>query len=108
MATRLYLIIIALLLVTGCAGRGLLYTNNVRTYALDLKDTPVGSKVIMIPEHRVTEPITGWGMSTILGSKTVAAAAREAGMTKIYYADRRTISVFLGLYRKRTLIIYGE
>jgi hypothetical protein len=47
-------------------------------------------------------------VSALWSNKAIAEACKEAGISKIYYADRRTFSVLFGSYRKRTLIIYGD
>jgi hypothetical protein len=34
--------------------------------------------------------------------------AREEGITKLHYIDIKTFSIVLGIYRRTTLILYGD
>jgi len=34
--------------------------------------------------------------------------AREEGITDLHHIDIKTLSVLLGLYRRQTLIVYGD
>lgn len=108
MVTSGCLIILIVLVITGCAGPGLLYTDVITPYSLDSKGTPVGSRQCTVAEYRLREPVTRFGVSALWSNKAVAEACKEAGISEIYYADRRTFSVLFGSYRKRTLIIYGD
>jgi len=54
------------------------------------------------------EPITRIGVSGEWNSKIIDNAMQEAGMTKCYYVDVKTLSLLLGTYRRTTLILYGD
>jgi hypothetical protein len=41
-------------------------------------------------------------------SAKIDNAMREAGMTKCYYTDEKTLSLLLGMYKRKTLILYGD
>jgi hypothetical protein len=41
-------------------------------------------------------------------SKIIDNAMHEAGMTKCYYVDVKTLSLLLGTYKRTTLILYGD
>jgi len=34
--------------------------------------------------------------------------ARKAGIEEIYFADLKVFSILLGIYSKKTLIVYGK
>jgi hypothetical protein len=99
------LLLAALLVgVTGCTAPGLIYTDIVRPLDLDLHETP---------DKRArgrsgTKAITLYNISVIWDSAAIADAARQRGLTKIYYADMRTVSVWFGIWQQRTAIVYGE
>jgi hypothetical protein len=38
----------------------------------------------------------------------IMRVAREAGITELHYIDIKTLSIVLGIYRRQTLILYGE
>lgn len=94
--------------LSGCAAPGLLYTDIVMPYTVDMNRTPVGSRRFTIDEYRIREPVSGYGIYALWQNREVQAAARQANITRIQHADRRTLSILGGVYRKRTLIIYGE
>jgi len=97
--------ILSSILFTGC---GLLYTNVTKPYSADFNNTPIGSKQCTINIHKIREPITGYGIYVEWNADEIRNAAKKAGITKIYYIDLRTFSILLGIYRKKTLIVYGD
>ena len=98
------LLIAALLVaVTGCTAPGLIYTDIVRPLDLDMHETP---------DKRArgrsgTKAITFY-VTVMWDSAAIADAARQRGLTKIYFADMRTVSVWFGTWQQRTAIVYGE
>jgi hypothetical protein len=96
------------LATAGCAGQGLLYTRVVSPYSLEFHNTPVGGKKCRVNEHVLREPFSGAGVSVSLTSRVMKEAACTAGMTSLYFADLETFSLLNGLYRKKTLILYGD
>ena len=104
----LFLLLPALITSSGC---GLLYTNVTRPYSRDFNNTPVGSKKCTMSAHKVQAPLfplTSSRVSAEWDTTDVNEAAREAGITRIYYADVHTLSFLLNTYRRSTLIIYGD
>lgn len=108
MATKAWHLILTILLFACSAGCGILYTNTIKPYSTDFDNTPIGSKRCTINAHRFKEPVTRLGISGEWDTNNIKKAAREAGITKIYYADMQTINIVLGTYRRKTLILYGD
>jgi hypothetical protein len=94
----------------GCANmiRGNLYTHTIQPYSVDFKDTPIGGRKCILTSHRIREPATRAGLSAEWDTRTIRQAARDAGMTRIHYADISTFSVLWSAYRRRALILYGD
>ena len=104
----LFLILPFLICSSGC---GLLYTNVTRPYSRDFNNTPVGSKKGTVSAHKVQVPlfpVTSSRLSAEWDTADVNKAAREAGITTIYYADVHTLGFLFSTYRRSTLIIYGD
>ena len=106
-AIRTFLFL-ALLLLSGCLPSGVLYTNKVTPYSRDFKETPVGTKQCVIRDHRIKEPVTGFGMYTEWTSGYLKDEARRAGISEIYYVDKQTLSFLFGIYKRESLIIHGD
>jgi hypothetical protein len=47
-------------------------------------------------------------MSALWSEEPARASLKQAGMTRIHHIDRTTFSILRAVYRKRTLIIYGD
>ena len=108
MATRLFILLLLMLLATSCSLDGRLYTNKVIPYSDDFNSTPVGTKVCYIDDFKVKEPITGYNVSAEWMRSNLLQEAQKAGLKKVYYADLKVFSILLGIYSKKTLIVYGE
>lgn len=106
MAIRLA-IVLPLLLLTGCAS-GLLYTDVVVPYSTNFHDTQVGTKRCEIKAYKIREPVTRMGLSAEWDTNLVRRAAHEAGIERIYFAERRTLILLFNIYRRNSLIVYGE
>jgi len=87
---------------------GRLYTSKTVTFSEDFKETPVGSKVCYVDDFKVQEPISGYNVNAQWMTSSVIEKARQAGITKIYYADLKVFTVLMGVYSKKTLVIYGD
>ena len=97
-----------LLLLTGCLSPGLLYTRMTEPATEEFDKTPVGTKTCVVRSHKIREPVSGYGFSAEWDANYVKAAALKGGLTNVYYADLRTLSVCFGIYRQRELIVYGD
>ncbi|MCM8533685.1 MAG: TRL-like family protein [Lentisphaeraceae bacterium] len=108
MATRLVILCVLFCLCTSCAINGRLYTKKVVPFTENFKETPVGSKVCYIDDFKIQEPLSGYNVSAEWMRSNLLKEAQKAGMSEIYYADMETFSILLGIWTKRTLIVYGE
>lgn len=106
MATRqLFMICLLPLALTGCVTGGRLFTNVTQPLMTDFDKTPVGSKRCVFDTHFIKEPF--YGSSIEWTEDTIKSMAGQAGMTEIRHADLHTFSI-LGIYRRRTVIVYGD
>lgn len=101
-------ILIVLLLASGCSTQGRLYTNITKPYSRDFNRTRTGTKVCVIKDHRLREPVSNYNFSAEWTNETILKAAEKAGITNIHYADIHTFSILFEIYRRRTLILYGD
>ena len=104
---RLALLLSLLLMLSGCT-TGLLYTNVVEPYSLDFRSTPVCARRCEINAHKIREPVSRFGLSAEWDTAIIQQAARQAGIRRIDFAEKRTLMLFFNVYRRSTLIVYGE
>ncbi len=99
-----------LLLLNACSSLapGLLYTNLTRPYSTDFSDTTLGTKHVVLDEYSLREPLSGVGLSVEWSKDRLRSEAQKAGIPRISHVDQQILSVLLGLYRKHSLIIYGD
>jgi hypothetical protein len=100
-----FIIIATITVFTGC---GVIYTNTIRPKSTDFKSTPIGTKSCAINAYRLKEPVSRLGLSGEWDTKDIINAAKEAGITEIYYTEMHTLSILFSSYRRKTLIIYGK
>lgn len=93
---------------SGCAVDGRLYTNKTIPYSTDFDRTSVGLKKCTIDDFKVKEPFSGLGVSAEWMNDSVLQKAKESGITTIHFADLKVLSVWFGIYTKKTLVVYGE
>jgi hypothetical protein len=108
MAIKAVLFCLAAVLVMGCSARGLLYTSTTVPYYKTFRDTPVGTKSVVVNSHRIKEPVSRLSVSGEWDTDEIMRAARKAGITDLHYIDIKTLSILLGTYRRQTLIVYGD
>ena len=98
------------ILMTGCSSimTGYIFTHTVHPYSTDFNNTPVGTRKCIIANYQVREPISGYGASAEWNMRTISQAARDAGITNLYYADIHTLSLFRRIYRRKALVLYGD
>ena len=96
------------LVFAGCAPFGLIYTNSVVPYSKEFKGTQVGTKRCVINNHQVKEPVTRFNFYAEWTTSYILDEARKAGITDITYIDKRTLSILGGVYKRESLIIYGD
>ena len=103
-----WLLVATAVLSGGCTQIALLYSDTVAPYSQTFRQTPVGSRSCVISSHRLREPISGRSLSAEWTTSRIIEEAHKAGLSRIDYLDRRTQSFLLGIYRRESLIIYGD
>ena len=99
MKFRLLSIFLAAMVVFSL--NGCLYTNTKTPLDTDVSNTVLGSKV-----GRSSARSYLWLVAT--GDASVAAAARDGGLTTIYHLDAQQKVYVFGLYIESTTIAYGD
>jgi len=103
------LFLIPLIISTG--GCGLLYNNTVRPHSTDFNQTPIGTKQSSHSTFKVSFPLLPLTTSRVQAQWDVSeirTLAKEAGMTKVYYTDLKSIEFLVGTFRWQTIILYGD
>ncbi|MGZ6224601.1 MAG: TRL domain-containing protein [Syntrophales bacterium] len=109
MAIRLLaLYVLCIPVLTGCGTFGIIYSSTVVPYSEEFKETPVGTKRCVINDYQLSEPLTRVSLATEWSTNYISAAAEKAGIKDVYYIDVKTVSILLGIYKHKTLIIYGD
>ena len=70
-------------------------------YTTDFRATPAGAETCRVNQHIFREPVSGTHVSVDFTLRVVQEAAREAGITNLYYADLETLSVLNRIYREK-------
>lgn len=88
--------VVAAFLLTGC-----LYSN-VKTFLdTDLNKTVLGQKEGKASAYSVLW-LFAWG------DMSVAAAARNGGITTVNHMDAEMFQILFGLYTKQSVVVYGD
>lgn len=88
---------------SGC-GLGLIYTCRIEPYDLDLSETPV----VMTANKGDTKQIRYSIIGARWDSNAIGEIAKANGIETVYFADIEKLSVLLGIWSQRWIIIYGE
>jgi hypothetical protein len=97
------------LLLAGCGlPRGLIYSNTTVPYSSEFSETPVGTKHCVIRSHQIKEPVTGRSIYAEWSADLILREAQKAGVKEIYYMDKRTLSILVGIYKRESLLVYGD
>ena len=98
MKTKIAVVVLVLLAfgIGGCA-----YVNTKTPYDRDLDRTDLGSKVGVAEAYSVLW-LVAWG------DASYEAAARNGGITVLKHADQEIYQVFLGVYTRWRVIVYGD
>jgi len=102
------ILILLLIFCSSCSIDGRLYTNKVVPFSEDFNKTKIGSKKFIIDDFKIKEPISGFNVTVEWMTSNLKESATKAGLKNIYYADLRVFSALLGIYSKKTLIVYGD
>ncbi len=99
------LIAAAVLSISGCAGRGLIYTHTVEPLTRNHRSTTIvqssAKGSIKRFDIRIAPLDFEWSTNAI------GDIARKHGMKEVYFADQETLS-FFGVWTQRTVRIYGQ
>ncbi len=97
------ILIAVLMVLTGCSStptpKGILYTGTKGPFYATANDK--GDKVGSSTARCILGAVA-WG------DASTAAAAKNAGITKIHHADYEDTLVFFGIYSSYTVVVYGE
>jgi len=96
------------LALAGCAPLGLLYTDTVVPFSKKFDETPIGTKRCVIESQQIKEPITRYNIYAEWSWDFILTEAKKAGISDIYYMDKRTLSILFGVYKRESLRIYGD
>ncbi|MBE9536380.1 MAG: hypothetical protein IMF07_04295 [Proteobacteria bacterium] len=90
---------------------GLIYTNTTLPLTTNMKKTPRGKKLVVLG----TKHINIEGLAAEWDSRAIGDAAKRgnlrlnmASLKKVYYADINKVSIFLGMWKKNTVRVWGE
>lgn len=103
MVIRLLLLSVFL---SGCT-TGYIYTNTVSPYCTDMQEIKTESKKSTSSLKQISIP-TVPGSRTIWNSNSIADAAKQGGIEKIQYCDRKKFSIMGGVWGSDSIIVYGE
>ncbi len=68
----------------------------------------MGTRSCVIKDYQLSEPLTRVTIAAEWSTNYIWAEAKKAGIKDIYYIDIKTVSILLGIYKHKTLIIYGD
>lgn len=109
-------------LVSGCAGAprvmpykapvvpswGIIFTQHKAPLTTNFESTPVEApRVGRASTDYIFVPFFFAPFDIALGNASIAEAAKNGGITKVYYADHEFLRV-LGIYARYTTTVYGE
>ena len=102
--------LVLILALSGCVTPpyGFLYTRKVVPYTREFRETPVGMKQCVVREHQIKEPFSGYSMYVEWSAGYLQSEAKKAGITTIHYVDKETLSLLFGIYKRESLIVYGD
>jgi hypothetical protein len=94
------LAVVAMVLLAFLAG-GCAYVNTKTPYDTNLDRTDLGSKVGTAEAYSVLW-LVAWG------DASYEAAARNGNITVLKHADQEIFQVFLGVYSRWRVVVYGD
>ena len=96
-------LLVPALLFSGCQ-IGLIYTHKVEPLNPNMHRTELAPA----NGQGDIKQIALYGISVTWGDDSIGSAAREKGLTELYYADRETLSVMFGIWKQETIHVYGR
>ena len=101
------LLLINCLIFTACSP-GILYTDIKEPLFTNITNARVGDFNAIGKSYEIKEPFSPIGGRIEIASKAPGDIAKNSNLTKISYADIRTQSYLLGIWKKQTVYVYGE
>ena len=95
-------ILLTVLMFTGCASTGILYTHVITPLDTNMSQTPSG---VAQGEGEVKE--LALYVSVLWDSNTIGDIAKEHGIETVYYADIEVLRI-LGIWSEYTVHVYGK
>lgn len=108
MRISIILLLIGMGAVCSACSPGFIYTNITVPLTEDMDHTPRGTRLAALDTKQLKEPITRFNLSAQWDSRAIGDAAREAGLSTIYYADMKTISILGGVWKQEIVRVWGE
>lgn len=95
------------LFLSACAP-GLIYTDIKEPLFSNITAAPVTDSAVKGASYEIKEPFSAIGARIEIASQAPGDIAKKSGLKTIYFADIRIQSYLLGLWKKRTVEVYGE
>jgi hypothetical protein len=98
------------IVISGCGviSRGVIYTDTIQPLCRDLRGTSLGTRSASGSSKRIEIPTSRIDLSAEWDTRAIGDIAESNGITVVHGCDSRRQSVLLGLWRKDSVIIYGE
>jgi len=100
--------LLCFLVLMGCTPYGRIYSDTTAPYSKVFRETPVGTKRCVLHDYQIKEPVTGLNISAEWTAERIKSEANKSGIKDIYYIDQRTFSILFGIYKRKSLLIYGD
>ena len=108
MGIKVVFIGLAALLLLGCPTGGAFLQVWLNPYSREFRETPVGEKSVVINNHRFSGACERGSIFPESGTTDeIVRLAGEAGITDLHALISGRFSI-LGIYRRQTLIVYGD
>ena len=101
-------VVIGLTTILGGCAPGLLYTDVTAPLTRNMRDTPRSTAAGRSSSKVIREPVSGAGVSVEWASRAIGDIARRYDLAEVYYADLRTVSYALGIWRQQQVIVHGS
>lgn len=107
MQIRCFLAAVLVWSLVGCTP-GIIYSDTTVPLVKNMRDTPASLNGVDGDSYYVRIPLINAPLSAEWSSRAIGDAAKRAGLREINYADMRTISVLLGVWKSQTVMVRGK
>lgn len=105
--SRSLIALLVAVLLSGCTA-GFLYTDITRPLTTNMHSTPRSIDRGKARTSELREPITGINIKAEWASRSIGDAMSNGALENGEFADIRTVSVLGGLWKRQTVVVYGE